>query len=135
MITKTLLFVGLLSAAPLASAASVTDLARETAARAYACEAGEAAQVERLFGDVARDLGEPDLVVFNASARVRGPVAELDPVAVQRAIHVTCFGGFVSTTTSFSVLASSATATSSFSGTNCLLRASIKAGVCRVAGP
>lgn len=30
MITKTLLFVGLLSAAPLASAASVADLARET---------------------------------------------------------------------------------------------------------
>jgi NAD(P)-dependent dehydrogenase (short-subunit alcohol dehydrogenase family) len=77
------------------NADKLADLARETGARAYACDAGEAAQVDRLFADVARDLGEPDLVVFNASARVRGPVVELDAAAVQRAIHITCFGGFL----------------------------------------
>jgi NAD(P)-dependent dehydrogenase (short-subunit alcohol dehydrogenase family) len=77
------------------NAGKLAGLTQETGARAYACDAGEAAQVDRLFADVARDLGEPDLVVFNASARVRGPVAELDPEAVQRAIHITCFGGFL----------------------------------------
>jgi NAD(P)-dependent dehydrogenase (short-subunit alcohol dehydrogenase family) len=77
------------------NADKLADLARESGAKAYACDAGEAAQVDRLFADVARDLGEPDLVVFNASARVRGPVAELDAAAVQRAIHITCFAGFL----------------------------------------
>lgn len=76
-------------------AGKLASLARETGAKAYACDAGEASAVERLFADVAKDLGEPNLVVFNASQRVRGPVAELDPAAVQRAIHVTCFGGFL----------------------------------------
>jgi len=76
-------------------AGKLTALATETGARAYGCDAGDAAQVGRLFADVARDIGEPDLVVFNASQRVRGSVAELDPEAVRRAIHVTCFGGFL----------------------------------------
>jgi len=76
-------------------AAKLAPLAAETGAKAYACDAGEAAQVERLFGDVVRDLGEPDLVVFNASGRVRGPIADLDPEAVRRAIHVSCFAGFL----------------------------------------
>src|SRR5205085_7571082 len=71
------------------------SLVKETGAKAYACDAGEALQVERLFSDVARDLGDPNIVVFNASQRVRGPVADLDPEAVRRAIHVSCFAGFL----------------------------------------
>jgi NAD(P)-dependent dehydrogenase (short-subunit alcohol dehydrogenase family) len=70
-------------------------LVKETGAKAFACDASEPTQVERLFADVSRDLGDPHLVVFNASQRVRGPVADLDPEAVWRAIHVTCFGGFL----------------------------------------
>jgi NAD(P)-dependent dehydrogenase (short-subunit alcohol dehydrogenase family) len=77
------------------NAEKLAPLVKETGAKAYTCDAGEAAQVDKLFADVGRDLGVPDLVVFNASQRVRGPVAELDPAAVQRAIHVTCFGGFL----------------------------------------
>lgn len=77
------------------NAEKLAPLAKQTGAKAYACDAGEPAQVDTLFANVARDLGEPDLVVFNASQRVRGPVAELDPAAVQRAVHVTCFGGFL----------------------------------------
>src|SRR5882672_10499520 len=76
-------------------AGKLGPLAAETGAKTYACEAGEAGQVERLFAAVAKDLGPPDLVVFNASARVRGPVAELDPEAVRKAIHITCFAGFL----------------------------------------
>ena len=36
-----------------------------------------------------------DVVVYNASARARGPVAELDPEAVARAIAVSAYGGFL----------------------------------------
>jgi NAD(P)-dependent dehydrogenase (short-subunit alcohol dehydrogenase family) len=77
------------------NAEKLAPLAKETGAKAYTCDAGEPAQVDKLFADVARDLGEPDLVVFNASGRVRGPVAELDPEAVRKAIHVTCYAGFL----------------------------------------
>jgi NAD(P)-dependent dehydrogenase (short-subunit alcohol dehydrogenase family) len=70
-------------------------LAKETKARVYACDAGEPAEVERLYQDVERDLGAPTWVVYNASYRVRGPVAELDPAEVKKAILVSCYAGFL----------------------------------------
>ena len=44
---------------------------------------------------IIRDIGEPNLVVYNASGRVRGPITELDPEAVRNTIMVTCYGGFL----------------------------------------
>jgi NAD(P)-dependent dehydrogenase (short-subunit alcohol dehydrogenase family) len=40
-------------------------------------------------------LGEPDVVIYNAGARVRGRLAELDPAAVEQALAVTAFGAFL----------------------------------------
>jgi NAD(P)-dependent dehydrogenase (short-subunit alcohol dehydrogenase family) len=37
----------------------------------------------------------PDVVVYNASYRTRGPVAELDPVEVAKALEITAFGAFL----------------------------------------
>jgi NAD(P)-dependent dehydrogenase (short-subunit alcohol dehydrogenase family) len=51
--------------------------------------------VRRLFSEVEGAQGEPDVVVYNASGRVRGPLVELDPGEVARAIAVTAFGGFL----------------------------------------
>jgi NAD(P)-dependent dehydrogenase (short-subunit alcohol dehydrogenase family) len=70
-------------------------LAKETKARAYACDAAEPAEVERLFAAVDKDSGPPNWVVYNASYRTRGPVAELDPAEVKKAILVSCFAGFL----------------------------------------
>jgi NAD(P)-dependent dehydrogenase (short-subunit alcohol dehydrogenase family) len=70
-------------------------LAAETGARRYACDVGMHADVARLFGQVETDLGVPDVVVFNASRRVRGAVTDLDPADVEAAIRVTCYGGFL----------------------------------------
>ncbi len=70
-------------------------LADGTGCRAYRCDAVVPEDVNALFAQVARDLGEPDVVVYNASARVRGPLAELDQAAVRDAIMVTCYGGFL----------------------------------------
>src|SRR5215218_8779597 len=39
--------------------------------------------------------GTPDVVIYNASARVRGPLVELDPADVARALAVTAYGGFL----------------------------------------
>jgi NAD(P)-dependent dehydrogenase (short-subunit alcohol dehydrogenase family) len=37
----------------------------------------------------------PDIVVYNASARARGPITDLDADAVARAIAVSAYGGFL----------------------------------------
>ncbi len=70
-------------------------LAAETGAQAFACDASDAAQVSGLFQDVERTIGAPDVVVYNASSRARGSVAELAPADVQRAIQISAFGGFL----------------------------------------
>jgi NAD(P)-dependent dehydrogenase (short-subunit alcohol dehydrogenase family) len=73
----------------------LADLAAQTQARVYRCDASEPAEVDALFRALNTDLGAPDVVVYNPSARVRGPLTELDAAAVQQALMVTCFGGFL----------------------------------------
>src|SRR6185369_7836733 len=70
-------------------------LCAETGARAFACDATDADEVERLFGLVEREIGTPDAVVYNASARARGAVTDLVPAEVAQAIAVSAFGGFL----------------------------------------
>lgn len=70
-------------------------LCAETGARAYPCDAARPEAVDRLFDAVRADLGRPEVVVFNPSARLRGPVAELDREAVLHSLMVTCYAGFL----------------------------------------
>ena len=70
-------------------------LCHETGARAFACNATDADEVERLFGMVEREIGAPDLVVYNASGRARGAFTDLVPADVAQAIAVSAFGGFL----------------------------------------
>ncbi len=73
-------------------------LAKETGARTYECDASDAASVAKLFERIDKDFGGAlDIAVYNASGRARGPITELDPAAVQQAIMVTCYGGFLVT--------------------------------------
>ncbi len=76
-------------------AAKLAGLAAETGAAAFACDAVEAVQVERLFAQAIDRLGPLDVVVYNASGRLRGPLVELDPAEVARGLAVTAFGGFL----------------------------------------
>ena len=71
------------------------SLCKEVGARAYRCDATRQDEVKRLFDDVNAAGGDPDVVVYNASGRVRGPVVSLDPAEVERAIAVTAYGGFL----------------------------------------
>ena len=70
-------------------------LAAETGAAVFAADASDPAAVVALFNEVDRRVGEPDIVVYNASARAHGPIAEIDPAAVEKAIAITAFGGFL----------------------------------------
>jgi NAD(P)-dependent dehydrogenase (short-subunit alcohol dehydrogenase family) len=69
-------------------------LAAETGAIALQVDASDAGQVEQLFAETDARIGPPEIVVYNASGRVRGPIAELDPVEVERAIGVSALGAF-----------------------------------------
>ena len=73
----------------------LADLASETGAKAYMCDVSEAGDVDRLFAEIETDLGVPDVVIFNASRRARGPIQDLDPEEVKAAILTTAFGGFL----------------------------------------
>jgi NAD(P)-dependent dehydrogenase (short-subunit alcohol dehydrogenase family) len=70
-------------------------LCDETGATAIACDSAQPDQVNTLFAQLDTRCDAPAVVVYNASARVRGPVAELDAKAVAEAISVTAFGGFL----------------------------------------
>ena len=70
-------------------------LCTETGARAFACDATKVDEVERLFGLVEREIGTPEVVVYNASARARGPFLDLVPAEVANSIAVSAFGGFL----------------------------------------
>lgn len=73
----------------------LADLATETGAKSFACDVSQADQVETLFAEVDDTVGVPDLVVFNPSARSRGPIADIVPADVERALAVTAYGGFL----------------------------------------
>src|ERR1700675_4158009 len=70
-------------------------LCHETGARAFACNATDHDEVERLFGLVEREIGRPDVVVYNASARARGSFLDLVGADVAQAIAVSAFCGFL----------------------------------------
>jgi NAD(P)-dependent dehydrogenase (short-subunit alcohol dehydrogenase family) len=70
-------------------------LCTETGARAFACDATNAEEVERLFGLVDREIGAPDVVVYNASGRARGVFTDLVAADVAQAIAISAFGGFL----------------------------------------
>src|ERR671937_549450 len=70
-------------------------LVKDVGARAFACDAAERGEVENLFGDVDASLGAPDIVIYNASFRTRGPFVELDPHDVEKALAVTAYGAFL----------------------------------------
>jgi NADP-dependent 3-hydroxy acid dehydrogenase YdfG len=71
------------------------ELCTQTNAKAFACDATNAEEVERLFGLVEREIATPDIVVYNASGRARGPFVDLAAADVAQAITVSAFGGFL----------------------------------------
>jgi NAD(P)-dependent dehydrogenase (short-subunit alcohol dehydrogenase family) len=76
-------------------AANLADLAKETGALALACDATDRDQVTKLFAQLDEGFGAPDVVVYNASYRTRGPFVTLDPAEVEKSVAVTALGAFL----------------------------------------
>jgi NAD(P)-dependent dehydrogenase (short-subunit alcohol dehydrogenase family) len=77
------------------NAGKLEAISRDTGAKAFACDATSEAAVAELFAAVDRDLGAPDLVVYNASGRARGAFVDLAAADVAQSIAVSAFGGFL----------------------------------------
>ena len=77
------------------STGDLDPLAKEIGARTFACDASQRADVEKLFAELDASMGAPEVVIYNASARARGPLIELDPAEVEKAIAVSAYGGFL----------------------------------------
>ena len=77
------------------STGDLESLVKETGAKAFACDASERGQVDKLFTEVDAALGAPDIVIYNASYRTRGPFVELNPADVEKALAVTAYGAFL----------------------------------------
>ncbi len=70
------------------------DLCKQTGAMAFAADASNAKSVAELFAQADTRLGVPDVVVYNAGARLRGLIADLDPAAVEKVLGAGALGGF-----------------------------------------
>ncbi len=68
-------------------------LCAETGATAHRCDAADPAEVAALFATPQAAAAE--VVLYNASFRVRGPVTELEPEEVRRTLEVCAFGAFL----------------------------------------
>ena len=92
------------------------------AVRFEACNATQPAEVANLFGTVERELGPPQLVVFNAGAYERGGILEITPEAFDRCWRVGCFGGFLVGQAAARLMVSAGTGTIIFTGATASLR-------------
>lgn len=69
--------------------------AQEIKATSFMADASKIDDVNQLFQDVEQKLGAPEVVIYNPSWRVRGPLIELDPVEVAKTLEITAYGGFL----------------------------------------
>jgi NADP-dependent 3-hydroxy acid dehydrogenase YdfG len=73
----------------------LAPLAGEIGAERFVVDAVDPAAVARLFEEADSRLGSPEVVLYNASARAPGPIAEIDPEAARKAIEISAYGGFL----------------------------------------
>jgi NAD(P)-dependent dehydrogenase (short-subunit alcohol dehydrogenase family) len=94
-VARALSAAGLRVAVAARDAGKLRPLAGEIGGAALAVDATDPAEVARLFDAVERAIGVPEVVLYNASGRARGPIVDLDPEEVRRSLEVSAFGGFL----------------------------------------
>ena len=94
-VARSLAALGVTTALAARNIQKLDALVHGTGAHAFAADAADPASVAKLFDQVSERIGGPEIVIYNAGARAHGPLADLDPDAVQKAIAITAFGGFL----------------------------------------
>jgi NAD(P)-dependent dehydrogenase (short-subunit alcohol dehydrogenase family) len=73
----------------------LSPLATKMNAQPFEADASSPQSLVQLFNDVDRSLGEPEVVLFNPSARVRGELLTLNIEEASASIHTTAIGALV----------------------------------------
>lgn len=96
----------------------------QSGGRAHVCTADSTneSEVLSLFASVRTDLGEPDLVVYNAGAFQRTGILEASSDDFERCWRVGCFGGFLIGREAARVMASRGSGTILFTGATASMR-------------
>ncbi|MFL5407175.1 MAG: SDR family NAD(P)-dependent oxidoreductase [Myxococcales bacterium] len=63
--------------------------------RAYECDVADAGSVARAFDSVRRDLGDPEVLIYNAGSGVWGTIEDATPLDFENAWRVNTLGGFL----------------------------------------
>jgi NAD(P)-dependent dehydrogenase (short-subunit alcohol dehydrogenase family) len=76
------------------------ETSRELAAslhgtRAWECDVGDAASVQRTFDDIRGTLGDPEVVIFNAGSGVFGSFDDVTAADFEASWRVNALGGFL----------------------------------------
>lgn len=70
-------------------------LCDDTGAQAIQCDVTQEGDVADLFSKLDDSDLTPNVVVYNAGARVKGPISELDPEAVKQVLLTNAYGAFL----------------------------------------
>lgn len=73
------------------------ELAKELGddARAYACDAADPASVQAVFGQIGDELGDVDVLIYNAGGGIRGSVEDVGAETFEAAWRVNALGCLV----------------------------------------
>jgi NAD(P)-dependent dehydrogenase (short-subunit alcohol dehydrogenase family) len=95
-------------------------------AGAYPCDTTDQAAVQQLFAKVEKDLGGPELVVYNAGAFQPGGILEIAPADFERCWRVGCYGGFLVGQAAAKAMVARGSGTILFTGATAALRGSAR---------
>jgi NAD(P)-dependent dehydrogenase (short-subunit alcohol dehydrogenase family) len=84
--------LALLSRTTGASSALASEL---PSARAWACDVGDPAAVDRVFGEIESELGAPEVVIYNAGSGMFGTLDDVSAADFEAAWRVNALGAFV----------------------------------------
>ena len=72
------------------------ELAQELPhAKAYECDVGDAASVQRAFDGIRADLGDPEVVIYNAGSGTFGTFDDISPEQFEASWRVNTLGAFL----------------------------------------
>lgn len=95
-------------------------------ARAYTADCTDESEVVSLFSRVQTDIGDPDVVVYNAGAFQRTGILEASAEDFERCWRVGCFGGFLVGREAAKLMAARGSGTILFTGATASLRGGAK---------
>jgi NAD(P)-dependent dehydrogenase (short-subunit alcohol dehydrogenase family) len=93
-------------------------------ARAFACDASDESSVRSAFARVRGELGDPEVLVYNAGAFQMGGVLQLSPADLERTWRVNCLGGLITAQAVLPKMVERGRGTILFTGATAALRGS-----------